>query len=187
MAVLHTVLVKAVNPGGRVFNMVHEDDKMKNGYVGFLGDYVEGQHTIKKFLKPTSELVAKKEFPVFVMHPEMMADTSRLSLQRLELFEIEAGTPFVGIPTEEYDKLQVTADLLTEKSANSGVPVVGDKFVVADGKYTLKHTASVTDGDVYFEVVAIKDAHSRNARIGGSVFAKGNYKLYTIEARKERA
>lgn len=201
MAVLHTSFVKATNPGGRLFDGIHETEVRKNGEFGFLGAYADnatygvkaGQTQVKVFAKPSANQVTNGQQPVVIMQPEMMYDNSRQSLLKLSLMEIEPKTPFVCVPLQEGDKFDITADALFK---NNGQPAQGTDFDVAKC-YTLVQNethlrltnnglAPATNGQIYFEIVKVKDAHARSARIGGAL-AKDNYKLYTLEVKVKRA
>ena len=203
MAVLHTVAVKATNPGGRLFDGISQNETRVNGEFGFLGAYADnatygvkdGQTQIKVFTVPANTTQGNANFgrmPVVIMQPEMMYDDSRKSLLKLSLMEIPSQTPFTCVPLEEGDKFDITADALFK---NGGAPAEGADFDVAkcytlvDGQSHLRLTgnglAPVQNGQVYFEIVKVKDAHARSARIGGT-FQNDNYKLYTLEVKVVR-
>ena len=202
MAVLHTVAVKAVNPGGRLFDGISENEIRVNGEFGFLGAYADnatygvknGQTQIKVFEVPTNTTLGQANFgrmPVVIMQPEMMYDNSRKSLLKLELMEIEPKTPFACVPLQEGDKIQASVDVLDP--ASHGTPdhlVVGQCYTLTNDQTYLTRTgagtAPVEDGTVYFEIVKVKPAHARSARIGGK-FAEDNYDLYTLEVKVVRA
>ena len=201
MAVLHTSFVKATNPGGRLFDGIDQNVVRKNGEFGFLGDYAgagqglpTGQTQVKVFSAPSANQVTNGQQPVVIMQPEMMYDNSRQSLLKLSLMEIEPKTPFVCVPLQEGDKFDITADALFKN--NGSAPADGAELAVAKC-YTLAQgqthlrlttagTAPTTNGQIYFEIIKVKDAHARSARIGGAL-SKDNYKLYTLEVKVKRA
>ena len=191
MPVLHTVAVKATNPGGRLYDGIHTTETRKNGEFGFLGEYIAGSHQVREFKAPGADGGSK--MPVVIMQPEMMYDNSRQSLLKLSNWEIEPNTAFCCVPLQSGDKFDITKDAL-RNTAGAAIPnetdlVVGRKFILTADNFTLKATgregqdaAAGAAGSVYFEIVKIKDAHARSARINGT-FAKDNYKLYTLEVR----
>ena len=201
MAVLHTVAVKATNPGGRLFDGIDQNNARKNGEFGFLGDYAgagqglpTGQTQVKVFGAPTQVNNAQPNhgrMPVIIMQPEMMYDNSRKSLLKLANMEIKAQTPFTCIPLEEGDKIQASIEILNPASHGQNDHLaVGQCYVLTNNQTYLTRTgagtAPVEGGTVYFEIVKVKDAHARSARIGGA-FRNDNYKLYTFEVKVVRA
>ena len=184
MGVLHTTFVKSVNPGGRLYSCV-SDETRYNGEIGKLGDFANGSHEIYNFEKIEAGDVAKKNIIGFVMQPEMMYDNSRKSLLKLANFEIPAGTPFVFVPLEPGDKVEVSKDLI--RTGGNATINVG-QFAVLPNNGTLTtvgHTSNYNNVPVngrYFKVLNIKKAHARSARING-MLAADNYDLYTLELR----
>ena len=200
MAVLHTSFVKATNPGGRLFDGIDGTNVRKNGEFGFLGAYAgageglpAGQTQVKVFSAPTANQVTNGQQPVVIMQPEMMYDNSRQSLLKLSLMEIEPKTPFVCVPLQEGDKFDITADALFKNNGtatDTNDLAVAKCYTLVQGQTHLRLTANgaapATAGQIYFEIVKVKDAHARSARIGGA-FVKDNYKLYTLEVKVKRA
>lgn len=203
MAVLHTSFVKATNPGGRLFDGIDQNVVRKNGEVGFLGGYagategvLDGQTQVKKFEVPANVTQGQANhgrMPVIIMQPEMMYDNSRKSLLQLSLMEIEAKKPFVCVPLQEGDKFDISADGLELRGQDAGTSLaVGKCYELANASTKITLTtngngnAPTVAGTVYFEIVKVKDAHARSARIGGAL-AKDNYKLYTLEVKVKRA
>ena len=188
--VLHTTYVKSTNPGGRLYDGIHATEVRKNGEFGFLGEYagqteglVDGQTQVRKFEKPTGGALNTK-MPVVIMQPEMMYDNSRQSLLKLSNWEIEPKTAFCCVPLQSGDKFDVSVDALA--GHNNGTDLaVGKCYELKANQTTLGLTTGgnpPANGRVYFQIVKVKDAHARSARINGA-FANDNYKLYTMEVR----
>lgn len=198
MAVLHTAQVKATNPGGRLFCGIDGVQTRKNGEFGFLGVYadnathgvVDGQTQIKVFAAPTANQVTGGQFPVVIMQPEMMYDNSRMSLTKFELMSMPAKTPFTCVPLEEGDVIQVSIEAIDNASHNQPTHLaVGQCFALKQNETVLEHkglVAQVAVGQVYFEIIDVKDAHTRSARMNGGTI-NDNYKLYSFEAKLKRA
>ena len=187
--ILHTTYVKSTNPGGRLYDGIHTTEVRKNGEFGFLGEYIAGSHQVREFKAPGADGGSK--MPVVIMQPEMMYDNSRMSLTKLSNWEIEPNTAFCCVPLQSGDKIQVTADALMKNNGTTPADTelaLNRRFILTQDKFTLKASGATGEtipnaaGSVYFEIVKIKDAHARSARINGA-FAKDNYKLYTLEVR----
>lgn len=189
MAVCNTVFVKSVNPGGRLFSAVDTAEVRKNGQIGKLGAYEPAtQSTIKAFKKLEAADITNTQPIGIVMQPEMMYDNSRKSLQKLDLFEIEANDPFVFVPLEEGDKIEISADLVT--GGNIAQAQVGHVLTLTNNSVLYTHTnnnqAPGQAGSRYFEIVKIRDLHARRPYIAGKYVPAAAEKMYTIELKVKR-
>ena len=195
MPILHTVAVKSVNPGGRL-HCGQSTTVRKNGEFGFLGEYIAGSHQIHvfEFRNGAAGNHPKTFMPVVIMQPEMQYDDSRKSLLKLKNWEIKPNTPFTCVPLTEGDKLQITSDALLK---NDGQPtedgdlVVEKCYTLENDTHQLKLTADGTNAgvganEVYYEIVKVKNAHKRPAKVAGDT-SNPNYKLYTLEVKVKRA
>ena len=202
MAVLHTVAVKATNPGGRLFCGIDQNVARKNGEFGFLGTYAgnahgveDGQTQVKVFEAPSDTTQGNANFgrmPVVIMQPEMMYDNSRKSLLKLSLMSVKEKTPFTCVPLQEGDKFQITSDALFKNNGDvtdAGDLAVNKCYTLVDGQSHLRLTntgdAPANAGEVYFQIVRVKEAHARSAR-NNSAFMEDSYKLYTLEVKVKR-
>lgn len=167
MAVLHTTKVKSTNAGGRLFSVVHNEE-LKNGELGFLGGYAEGEREIRTFVKPTTELIGK-EMPVIIMKPEIIKEQYTKAQGALGNFINPANKATVAVPLEANDEFEVSADLI---KALGSKPVVGNHVVLENGKTLLKEQAEAPSTGVKFYGVITE---VRPSAMGTFVDGTGKY------------
>ena len=189
--------VKATNRGGRLHSAVYEAKDLYNGTIGYLGDYVEGSTEIRKFLKPTTQLVAGA-MPVIVMKPEVVYDEKK---RKLGDFINVKGKAFPVVPLENLDGFDLSADYfnVSTKDAPSGggarAVAVGDKFIIkaeADEVGTqfeyIKGAVEPSTHACYFKVIGIKESHFNNLictdGTNNSLTLPQPYKMVALEVVK---
>lgn len=163
MARCDTTKVKATNAGGRLFSVVHNEDLL-NGNLGFIGDYATGETEIRKFVKPTTEIIAK-EMPILIMKPEINYEQYTQSQKRLTLFVNKANKATVGVPLEVNDEFEVSKDLI------SGTPAKDQYVVLENDSVKLKATDTLPTTEKFYGVVT----EIRKGLIDNFVDGTGNY------------
>lgn len=158
---LDTSFLKDTNSGGRLYSAVYNAE-IPNGFIGYLGGYVEGSTEVRTLLAPTAELVASAT-PVIVMKPEINYDESKRTSGALGIFRNPANKPVPAIMFNVGDGLDLSEDYFDKTGKGNGKIEVGDMFSIeANGTVgtQLKYTATKpADVKAYFRVIGVKDSH----------------------------
>ena len=111
--------VSAVYGDGHIHSLQSEE-VVQNGQVGVAGNLVEGNREVRHFEQATDLAAAKA---VLVAHDEINYDEARRSMNNLNKFQIEPGTPFRAYDLHENDVFSVSADAI---DALGDAPEVGN-------------------------------------------------------------
>lgn len=111
--------VSAVYGDGHIHSLQSEE-VVQNGQVGVAGNLVEGNRELRHFEQADDLATAKA---VLVAHDEINYDEARRSMNNLNRFQIEPGTPFRAYDLHENDVFSVSAD---------AVDTLGDKAKVGN-------------------------------------------------------
>ncbi len=171
--VVNTANVKATNErlySGRLETVAH------NGIMGTLGDFVDTE--IRKFIPATTESI-RDELPFMIMDPEMIKTATTRSQAMIGHYRIEAGKPFVVMPLEVRDEIEVSQDLV---EADDEV-VKGNFIAIQDGGGLKKVEVAPTkdQAKAYFKVTAVRNAFVAQQPFGHGIAAVAPHKMYMLE------
>ena len=174
--------MKETNIGGRLYS-AQTDKVVANGYIGYLGDYLNGSTEVRKLLAPTAELI-ETGTPVIVMRPEINYDESKERNKAFGIFRNEANRPVPTIPFHEFDGVDLSTDYFKK---DSGAIAIGDIFELQSKDLTeedvqLSYVASPTASGHkgYFKVIGIKDSHQAIYLAGDGKMFPEPYKMIKL-------
>ena len=128
--------VSAVYGDGHIHSLQSEE-VVQNGQVGVAGNLLEGEREVRHFEQADDLATAKA---VLVAHDEINYDESRRTMNNLNRFQIEPGTPFRAYDLHENDVFSVSADAI---DALGDAPKVGNMVTMQTDSNKL---AEGTDG-----------------------------------------
>lgn len=155
---LDVIKMHQAEVGGRLFS-AKINEVLPNGVIGYLGEYESGSKEVRKFLKPTAELLKGKVLPVIIARPELIYDERFSDSGAYGVFRNPANKPFPVIPFERWDEVSLSEDYFTGRSAEE--IAVGDMFTInTDGLLTYSEGAPEAAANaVYFKVTGVSNSH----------------------------
>ena len=138
---------------GHIASVVYEDGELENGFVGVLGDLLEGERELRE-LKLVDDI--EKEPLVIISAPELRYEEYLRTDNSLQEFYIKEGKPTRAYQLVEGDIVSIAAEGLTALDDVAGT-VVGNYVIAEQGELKLKETASVTGGEAFIGKIIDKD------------------------------
>ena len=117
---------------------VHISQNLDNGAICTLGDFMSGELMAREAVDVTG--TTKREDIVMLKAPEIVADESSKDLLALKYFYNQAGEIVRGYYLKDLDKIHVSAEAVTP--IDGSTPVAVGQYVIPDGTYKLKASAS---------------------------------------------
>lgn len=183
------IKIKSGNVGGRMFSAqfpIANKKAIHNGYIAYLGGYIEGKTEIRELLDPTADLI-KSEIPVIVHKPEINYKQESRTDNNLGEFINPEGRPTRVYTLEKYDEGSWSEDYFDLTGKTEGKIEVGDIFAIQTGGVEgvqLKYSATAptsTTAKCYFKVTGVQNAfipvyvHSDGSRFPSA------YKMVDLE------
>lgn len=165
---------------GKIYSVAYDADILENGMIGVVGDLVEGEREIRKFVKPsgTTEPVA------IVAHSEINYNEDRISNNALENFFIPAGQPARAYNLERADIVSVSKDMVTPLETSIEI---GAKVTTAADSMLMTEVASPTGDEAFLGKVIDKEKIGTATVVGQAGAISRVVEFIVVEVEKNRA
>lgn len=133
--------------GDHLYSCVDETQDVENGWVGFIGDPVEGEKNLYNLEQPTAALIEKEELVVVMQAPEVLEGFSRADF-RDEYFINEEGEAFRCYKPRVGDVFGITDYTIDALNPVTGIQK-GNYVIAQDGSNRLKEVAALVGTEVF--------------------------------------
>lgn len=154
--------VKAVYTG-HIFS-VKAPEELQNGFVGHLGDFVNGEREVRNLEKPTKDSIDKKGL-VLIAHSPINYDESTMASASEQNYKIEVGKVVRAYELHEHDIFSVTKEGINLIGANA---TVGNYVVAQDGSFKLKEVATLTGTEAFVGKIIAQEVVGTTTVVGAN-------------------
>lgn len=154
--------VKAVYTG-HIFS-IKAPEELQNGFVGHLGDFVNGEREVRTLEKPTTASIDQKGL-VLIAHSPINYDESTMASASEQNYKIEAGEVVRAYELHEHDIFSVTKEGIDLIGADA---TVGNYVVAQDGSFKLKEVATLTGTEAFVGKIIAQEAVGTTTVVGAN-------------------
>lgn len=137
---------------GHIYS-VKAPEALENGFVGIVGDYLEGEREIRELVKPTTANVATNGV-VLIGHSPVVYDQSRMTSALEKNFTIAQDDVVRAYELHEKDTFSISKDGI---DLIGGEPVAGNYVVAQDASFRLKEVATLAGTEAFVGKIVRKD------------------------------
>jgi len=131
---------------GHIYS-VQANEELQNGFVGHLGELIDGEREVYSLVKPTTESI-KKDTIVLIANPEINYEERTMNDYALENYSIPANEASKAYELNKTDIFSVSDDMVDVIDKSNGAKK-GNYVVAQDGSFKLKEVESLDGTEVF--------------------------------------
>ncbi|MHB9924594.1 hypothetical protein [Clostridium botulinum] len=131
---------------GHVYS-VQANEELQNGFIGHLGDLMDGEREVHSLVKPTTESI-KKDTVVLIANPEISYEGRIMSDYALENYSIPANEASKAYELNRTDIFSVS-DVIVDVIDKANGAKKGNYVVAQNGSFKLKEVETLDGTEVF--------------------------------------